>query len=370
MPDDLLTYLAAVPFAAELAAWAAIESCSDDPAGLAEFAGVLAARLRDNGAAVEPVGATHLLARWPGAGKPILLLGHFDTVYPRGTLARQPVVQRGDKLFGPGVVDMKGGLLIGCVAIAALRALDRSPRRPVWFLCTSDEEIGSPTSREHIERLARAAEVALVLEGAGNGGALKTARKGVGLYELQVTGRAAHAGVAPEQGRNALLELAHQIIWLQSLNDPETGTTVNVCTARGGVTANVIPAEARAEVNVRVRTVAEAERLARALATRQPIGEDLTISFVGGLNRPPMERSEQIGQLFAHAQRLAQELGFAIDEAATGGGSDGNFTAAVGIPTLDGLGPIGGGAHALHEHVNLDSFVPRAALLARLLETV
>jgi glutamate carboxypeptidase len=370
MPDSLIDYLESVAFANELAAWAQIETCTSDAEGLASFANVLRSRFAQLGAMVEPVGETHLLARWPGAGKPILVLGHFDTVYPRGTLATQPVVQRGDQLFGPGVVDMKGGLLIGCVAIEALQALGRSPQRPVWFLCTSDEEIGSPSSRQYIESFARQSQVALVLEAAANGGALKTARKGVGLYELSIAGRAAHAGVAPEQGRNALLELAHQIIWLQGLNDPETGTTVNVCTAGGGTTTNVIPAEARAEVNVRVRTFAEAERLARALAARQPVGQDVTITFKGGLNRPPMERSPEIGRLFDHARRLAGELGFEIDEAATGGGSDGNFTAAVGVPTLDGLGPLGGGAHALHEHVNLDSFVPRTALLARLLETL
>lgn len=370
MQQDLIAYLENVSFATELAAWAQIESCSDDPVGLDAFASVLTTRFIGMGAEVEPVGATHLVARWPGTGKPILLLGHFDTVYPRGSLAQQPVVLRGPKLYGPGVVDMKGGLLIGCVAIEALRALDRLGPRPVWYLCTSDEELGSPTSRSAIEELAQQSAAALVLEGAGNGGALKTARKGVGLYDLQITGRAAHAGVAPEQGRNALLELSHQIIWLQSLNDPETGTTVNVCTASGGVTANVIPAEARAEVNVRVRTLAEAERLQQALTSRQSVDPDVTIRFTGGLNRPPMERSPQIGQLFSHAQQLARELGFDVDEVATGGGSDGNFTAGLGIPTLDGLGPIGGGAHALHEHVNLDSFVPRTALLARLLETL
>lgn len=370
MPDTLIAYLEAVPFAEELAAWARIESCSDDPSGLAAVAAVLTERFRKLGASVEPVGATHVLARWPGVGKPILLLGHFDTVYPRGTLARMPVKQRDGKLYGPGVVDMKGGLLIGCVAIEALQQIKREGARPIWYLCTSDEEVGSVTSRRWIEELARQAEVALVLEGAGNGGALKTARKGVGLYEITVTGRAAHAGVAPEQGRNALLELAHQIIWLQTLNDPETGTTVNVCTARGGTTTNVIPAEARAEINVRVWTEIEAARLAQALAARRPVGEDVTIAFAGGLNRPPMERTPQIGRLFTHAQTLARDLGFEVEEAATGGGSDGNFTAALNIPTLDGLGPIGGGAHAVHEHVNLDSFVPRAALLARLLETL
>ncbi|HEX6290442.1 MAG TPA: M20 family metallopeptidase [Herpetosiphonaceae bacterium] len=370
MRDALIGYLESVTFATELAAWAEIETCSYDPVGLAQFAEVLTDRFTQLGAEVEPVGEMHLLARWSGVGKPLLLLGHFDTVYPRGTLAEQPVERRGNKLFGPGVVDMKGGLLMGCVAIEALQAMKRFWRRPIWFLCTCDEEIGSPTSRRHIEELAAQSEAALVLEAAANGGALKTARKGVGLYELSITGRAAHAGVAPEQGRNALLELAHQIIWLQSLNDAESGTTVNVCTASGGTTANVIPAEARAEINLRVRTFAEAERIAQALAARQPVGEDVTISFSGGLNRPPMERTEQIGRLYEHARRLANELGFDIDEAATGGGSDGNFTAAIGVPTLDGLGPVGGGAHALTEHVNLDAFVPRTALLARLLETL
>jgi glutamate carboxypeptidase len=190
------------------------------------------------------------------------------------------------------------------------------------------------------------------------------------LYELAITGRAAHAGVAPEQGRSALLELAHQIIWLHELNDDNAGTTVNVCIASGGHATNVIPAEARADVNVRVRTMAEAERIATALAERRAIVDDVTIRFEGGINRPPMERTASIGALFEHAQHLAQELGFAIDETSTGGGSDGNFTAALGVPTLDGLGPVGGGAHALHEHVNLDSFVPRTALFARLLETL
>lgn len=370
MPDALLGYLETVPFAAQLGAWAAIESCSDDPEGLAAFAAMLTERFGSMGADVAPVGATHLVARWPGVGKPILMLGHFDTVYPRGTLAQQPVAERNGKLYGPGVVDMKGGLLIGCIALEALQAVGRQPQRPVVFLCTSDEEVGSPTSRQHIEAFAREAEVALVMEGPGNGGALKTARKGVGMYELAVTGRAAHAGVAPEQGRNALHELAHQILWLQGLNNPETGTTVNVCTANGGTTTNVIPAEARAAINVRVWTQAEAARLAQAFAARQAVLEDVQITYAGGINRPPMERSSEIAQLFAHAQRLAHELGFEIEETATGGGSDGNFTAALGIPTLDGLGPVGGGAHALHEHVNLDSFVPRTALLARLLETL
>lgn len=370
MPDALTAYLREIDFAAELSEWAAIESCSDDPEGLAAFAAVLRDRLTVSGAQIEPIGDTHLIGRWPGEGKPLLLLGHFDTVYTRGTLARQPIRRKDGKLYGPGVVDMKGGLLMGCVAIDALRALDRMPRRPIWFLCTSDEEIGSPTSRRWIEQFAGESEAALVLEAAGNGGSIKTERKGVGMYELAIVGRASHAGVAPEQGRNALHELAHQILWLQSLNDDQRGTTVQVCIASGGSATNVIPAAARAAINVRVRTFAEAERLDSAIATRSAVLDDVTIAFSGGLNRPPMERSAEIARLFEHTQRLADELGFAIDEIATGGGSDGNFTAAIGVPTLDGLGPVGGGAHALHEHVDLQAFVPRTALLARLLETL
>jgi len=370
MPDALFAYLDTIDFAEQLAAWSRIESCSDDPAGLEQFAGLLGRRFVAAGADVAPVGDTHLLARWPGQGQPILLLAHFDTVYARGTLGGMPVRRRGNKLYGPGVVDMKGGLLIGCVAIEALRSLGRMPRRPVWYLCTSDEELGSPTSRPFIESLACQSVAALVLEGAGNGGAVKTERKGVGLWQLHVHGRAAHAGVAPEQGRNALHELAHQILWIQTLNDAGQGTSVHVTTASGGTTSNVIPAAARAAINVRVRSMGEAERLARAFAERRAVLEDVRIEFAGGINRPPMERSPRIAALFERAQQLAGELGFTLQETATGGGSDGNFTAALGVPTLDGLGPIGGGAHARHEHVLLDSFVPRAALLARLIETL
>lgn len=370
MPDALVAYLHKVDFAEQLAAWARIESCSDDPQGLRAFAGTLGERFAAAGADVSVVGDAHLVARWPGQGQPVLLLGHFDTVYARGTLDGMPVRRRGDKLYGPGVVDMKGGLLIGCAAVEALRSLGRMPRRPVWYFCTSDEELGSPTSRPFIESFAAKSVAALVLEGAGNGGAVKTERKGVGLWQLTVDGRASHAGVAPEQGRNALHELAHQILWIQTLNQPDKGTTVHVTTAGGGTTSNVIPAAARAAINVRVRGMAEAERLAREFGERRAVLEDVRIAYDGGINRPPMERSPKIAKLFEHARHLAGELGLSLEETATGGGSDGNFTAALGVPTLDGLGPVGGGAHATHEHVLLDSFVPRTALLARLIETL
>ena len=367
---DLVEYLHTVQFAPQLADWARIETGSDDAVGLAQFRTLLVEHLGTLHAAIEPIGATHVLARWPGEGQPILVLAHYDTVYGRGTLEHQPVELRGDKLFGPGTYDMKGGLLIACVAIQALHALDRMSRRPVWLLCTSDEETGSPTSRPFIEALAAEAGTALVLEAAALNGALKTARKGVGMYHMEIEGRAAHAGVAPETGRSALLELAHQIVWLHSLNDPDTGTTINVGVAHGGTAGNVVPAHATAAIDVRVRSVAEAERIEHALKTRLPYLDGVSLQVTGALNRPPMERTPAGVQLFEHARRLAHELGFDVEETMTGGASDGNFTAALGVPTLDGLGPTGGGAHALDEHVNLDSFVPRTALLARLLETL
>jgi glutamate carboxypeptidase len=370
MQADLIEYLHTVPFADYLGEWARMETGSDDTVGLAQFRMMLAERLGALGADIELVGATHALGRWPGQGQPILMLAHYDTVYPRGTLERQPVQVRDDKLFGPGVYDMKGGLLMACVAIEALRALDRQPRRPVWLLCTSDEERGSPTSRPLIEALARESGTALVLEPAGRDRSLKTARKGVGLYEIMIEGRAAHAGVAPQDGRSALVELAHQILWLHSLNDPATGTTVNVGAADGGIGFNVVPADAHALIDVRVCTVAESERIEHAMKTRLPVLDGVSVEITGGLNRPPMERTPAGLELFEHARSLAHELGFEVHETMTGGASDGNFTAALGVPTLDGLGPAGGGAHALDEHVDLDSFVPRTALLARMLQTL
>ena len=357
----------------ELAGWAGVESCTGDLAGLQAFTEVIAARLQGLDLTVEPIGPGHtrLWARWQvGEGKPILLVGHADTVYPRGTLVSQPVIRREGKLFGPGVFDMKGGLLAMCVAIEALRALGRTPRRPVWLVITDDEEIGSPASRPYIEQLARDAGMVLVLEPATPAGALKTARKGVGMFELEITGRAAHAGVAPHEGRSALIELAHQILWLQSLNDSQSGTTVTVGVASGGTATNVVPATAHARIDLRVRSAREADLLTRTLLDRAAVTPDVTVKYTGEVRNPPMERTAAIAALFQHARACAQELGFDVDEASTGGGSDGNFTAALGIPTLDGLGPVGDGAHATHEHIVVEEFPRRAALLARLIETL
>jgi glutamate carboxypeptidase len=357
----------------ELAGWAAVESHTGDRTGVVEFAGLVRARLQALGLTVEPLGpggARLLARRQAGEGAPILVIGHADTVYPRGTLAAQPVVERDGRLYGPGVFDMKGGLLALCAALEALQALGRAPRRPLMVLVTDDEEIGSPISRPYIEQVAHDAAAVLVLEPATPAGALKTARKGAGMFTLEITGRAAHAGVAPEEGRSALVELAHQILWLQSLNNPVTGTTVNVGQAQGGSATNVIPATATAFVDVRVRTTLEGERLAAIIAERGAVMPDVTVQYAGGIRNPPMERTAAIAALFEHARRCAHELGFSIEEAATGGGSDGNFTAALGIPTLDGLGLCGDGAHAPHEHIVVDEFPRRAALLARLIETL
>ena len=375
MSHELLDYLErhTDSYMLELASWASVESCTDDREGLQTFAALLAGRLGRLGLEIEQIGpgGARQLARWPvGEGAPILLIGHGDTVYPRGTLATQPVVERDGRLYGPGVFDMKGGLLSMCVAIEALQATGRRPRRPIWLLVTDDEEIGSPTSRQYIEQVARQCGTVLVLEPATPLGALKTARKGVAVFSLEVTGRAAHAGVAPHEGRSALAELAHQILWLQSLQNPESGTTVNVGLAEGGTAFNVVPAEAKAGIDVRVTSTGEAERISTLLAERGAVTPDVQVRYSGGLRNPPMERTAAIVELFGRAQACAREIGFEVEEAATGGGSDGNFTAALGIPTLDGLGPLGDGAHATHEHIMIAEFPRRAALLARLLETL
>lgn len=375
MSQTTLAYLQAQNqrYMLELAEWASIESCTDDREGLQTFAEVFSTRARLLGMDADQIGpgGARIWARWQvGEGTPILLVGHGDTVYPRGTLERQPVAQRDGKLYGPGTYDMKGGLLLICAAIEALQATGRKPRRPIWVLMTDDEEIGSPGSRPYIEDLARQAGCALILEPATTSGALKTARKGVAVYELDIVGRASHAGGAPHEGRSALTELAHQILWLAGLNDPASGTTVNVGIAHGGTAANVVPASAKARIDVRVRTPAEAERIARLMAERTAVTRDVAVRYTGGLRNPPMQRTEAIAALFGHAKLCAADLDMEVQEASVGGGSDGNFIAALGVPTLDGLGVAGDGAHALHEHILVDEFPRRAALLARLIETL
>jgi glutamate carboxypeptidase len=348
-----------------------LESPSRDKPALDTLRTLLANRLRHLAGSVEVIandqGGDHLLARFPGPPerKPALLLGHYDTVWPRGTIDRLPFRVEGDRAFGPGIFDMKAGLAI---ITHVLEHVCRMPvPRPIWVLFTSDEEIGSPTSRGLIESLARQCAYVLVLEPALADGRLKTARKGVGRFRLEVEGKAAHSGVAPQEGRSAIVELAHQVLRIQDLQDLATGTTLTVGVIQGGTTANVVPARASAEIDVRVASQAEAERIAGALQALRPVTPETRLSVSGGFTRPPMERSPAIAALFEQARQIGHGLGLDLTEGSTGGGSDANFTAALGVPTLDGLGARGGGAHADDEHILIDSLFERAALLAALL---
>ncbi len=305
------------------------------------------------------------------AGRQIFVLGHLDTVYPIGTLAKTPFRVANGRAWGPGTFDMKGGLAIALAAVDALRAQRISPRRKIVFLWTSDEETGSRASRGAIEREARKSEAVFVLEPAyGRDGRLKTKRKGVGEAELIVTGRSAHAGIDPESGVNAVHELALQIVRLLKWNSPDRGITVQANVIEGGTASNVVPARARALIDVRIARLADADPLNRKLRALRPILRGAKLKVTGGINRPPMERTSASRQLFAHAQELADEIGMELGEASTGGGSDGNFTAALGIPTLDGLGAVGDGAHSPREHILVSSLSQRAAILAGLLATI
>jgi glutamate carboxypeptidase len=296
--------------------------------------------------------------------KPILLLGHLDTVWPLGTLRTMPWRKRDGRFFGPGVLDMKSGIAMALAAIRALSQLGIS--RPITLLLNPDEEVGSPISRPITERLALVSQAVLVLEPA-QGLACKTARKGVGDYRLYVTGVAAHSGVDFTSGHSAILELARLLQTVAGFTDLHRGITVNPGVISGGTRSNVIAEHAFAEVDVRIARASDAiriDRLFRGLRCADPV---CRLAVTGGLNRPPMERKTGIVALYKQARRLATELGFQLDEAATGGGSDGNFTAALGIPTLDGLGAVGEGAHAAHESILIEHLIPRTALLASLL---
>jgi glutamate carboxypeptidase len=343
-----------------------LESPSDDAPSLERFAAAIEGLFADFGA-MEAVGTHRRLAVDGGDGHAVALC-HYDTVWPLGTLQRIPFGVDADGIArGPGCFDMKGGIVVLYFALQALRARGLKPKHQLKVLFTSDEEVGSPSSRALIEETARDAALAFVLESPLPGGTLKTARKGTGDYLVRITGRAAHAGVEPQKGISAVSELAHQIQALHALNDFSVGTTVNVGVVRGGTRPNVVAAEAEAEVDVRVQTLGEADRIDGAIRGLQPKLPGAQLQIEGGLNRPPMERSAAMAALFEKARANAAAMGVELHEGSTGGGSDGNFTAALGIPTLDGLGPEGEGAHAAHEHVITESFPRRAALLAGLL---
>ena len=301
----------------------------------------------------------------------ILVLGHLDTVYPIGTLSRTPFRISGGRAWGPGTFDMKGGMVLALFAVDALRAARVKLRRKFVFLWTGDEEIGSNASRRTIEAEARGSDAVLVLEPAlGIEGRAKTRRKGIGEIEVIVHGRAAHAGVNPEEGVNAVHELALQIDRLTKLSDPRRGITVQANVVSGGTASNVVPELARAEVDVRFSRLEDAKPLERKLLKLKPILKGARIEIRGGINRPPLERTPKVAALFRHAQNIALELGFELGEASTGGGSDGNLTAALGVPTLDGMGAVGDGAHSSREHILVRAFPQRAALIAGLLATL
>jgi glutamate carboxypeptidase len=300
--------------------------------------------------------------------RPILLLGHLDTVWPMGTLAKMPLREADGRLYGPGVLDMKAGVVMALAALRALGSL-KLVDRPVTLLLNSEEEVGSPVSRPITEKLALSSSAVLVLEPA-QGLACKTARKGVGDYTVTVTGVASHAGVDFERGHSAILELARLLQTVATFTDLKMGRTVNPGVIAGGTRSNVVAAQASAEVDIRIARASDAAKVERLFRSLKCVDPGCTLTVTGGVNRPPMERKAGTIALYKQARALAAQLGFTLDEAATGGGSDGNFTAALGVPTLDGLGAVGEGAHAAHESIVLEHLLPRTALLAAVLATL
>jgi glutamate carboxypeptidase len=361
--DDLL---------ADVADYVGIETPSDDKSALDRGLSWVDGRLRDRlgapGSVRECDGGPHGDTRvydFPGEGEPVLLLCHYDTVWPLGTLASWPFTVDGDRATGPGIFDMKSGLVH---AVWALRALDAAglPRPAVRLVLNGDEEIGSPASRPVIEEAAAGTRATLVFE-ASAGGAVKTARKGVGLFRVHARGVEAHAGLDPAKGASAVDELARAVLALHGLSDPDAGTTVNVGVISGGTRQNVIAGAATGEIDVRVSSAAEAARIDAGLAALSAHDPRAAVEVTGGWNRPVMERSESVARLYELAREEAAELGVTLRECSVGGASDGNFVAALGHPVLDGFGAVGDGAHARHEHISVEGMLERTALAAAVL---
>jgi glutamate carboxypeptidase len=346
-----------------------LESPSSEREAVNAVAAMVAQAFDELGAHVErvPQGAfgDHLRVLWGQGERQILLLGHMDTVWPVGELERRPFRVSDDRASGPGVFDMKGGLVVGLYALAALKETGVTPAHRLVFLFNSDEEVGSCSSRPLIEEEARRSDAVLVLEPSRED-ALVTWRKGVGRFELEVQGLASHSGAAYERGVSAVQELAHQILRLEGMTDLGRGTTVNVGVVEGGSKVNVRPASAWAAIDLRVLTAAEGRRMTEQIQNLSPVNPEVTLIVSGGMNRPPWESSRGSNALFERARRVGEGLGMDLSPAGTGGGSDGNFSAALGVPTLDGLGIVGDDAHALTEWADLGSLAPRAALLAEL----
>jgi glutamate carboxypeptidase len=351
------------------------ESPSLEKGAASHCCGIIAEAWRKRGVRVERIVQKHRgdhlrITHWPNKTRPagqILVLGHYDTVYSSGTLSKMPFRVSAGKAYGPGIFDMKAGIVQAMYALQALHETSASLRKHLVFLWTSDEEIGSESSRKLIEAEARRSDAVFVLEPSfGLSGLLKTARKGVGQAELTVHGRASHAGLAPQEGINAIHELAQQLARLEKWNDLRHGVTINAGIVEGGTRTNVIPEHARAVLDLRALRVSDMRSLERRLHALRPIHRGARVEITGGFDRPPLEH-KMSATLFARAKSLAAQMGLALGECTVGGGSDGNFTAALRVPTLDGLGAVGDGAHSSHEHILINTMPARAALLSAML---
>ncbi len=381
MPDKVEQYLGESRTAGtqrvltRLQRYVELETPSRSEGFIRVLAGVLNADLRLAGCETEIIDApgygAHVDAKTGAAeGAPIIILSHMDTVHPVGTLVEQPYRVLADRVEGPGTYDMKAGIAIAVEALLLLQRRGSQPRRPIRFVITCDEEIGSHSGLEIIRQHAAGAHAVLVTEPCIAGGAAKTARKGVVTYQLTIEGKAAHAGTHPSDGVSASVELAHQIQRIVALADHDKGTTLNIGVVHAGTASNVVPAHAFAEIDVRVSNAVETERIHQALLSLTPVLPGARLKIERTENRPPLERTAQVVALYEQAKAIARDLEFDMPEGSSGGGSDGSLTASLGIPTLDGLGPDGGGAHARDEHVLLADLPLRLALFTHLLESL
>jgi glutamate carboxypeptidase len=361
----------------ELESWVRLETPTTDPAAVNRLMDIAERDLIQAGAIVTRIpgrdgfGDT-LVARTPGASnlKPVMMAGHLDTVWSHGTLDTMPFVIEGDIARGPGIYDMKAGSFLGFNALRSILTQKIKTNRPITLLLTPDEEVGSPTSRALIEDEGRKSECVLILEPAGAGGACVTARKGVGRFVMTIAGRGAHSGGNFQDGASAIVELARQITRIHAMVDLDAGITLNPAPIWGGSRPNVIAPDAGCDIDLRVPTIEAGERMQAALLALQPFDPRCTLTIEGGMNRPPMVETPAIQALYENARAAAARAGFDLPKQHRGGGSDGNFTAALGVPTLDGLGCPGAGAHASHEHILWPELAARAAVLAELLETL
>lgn len=368
------------PDAADLLAgineWTAIESKSEEPLAVGAMMERAMADFQAAGLSVDPIPGKdglgpHFHARtpWGGDGPGVLVLCHLDTVHPAGTLASNPIRTDGDRAYGPGIYDMKGGVFLALTAARTLVEAGHQTPLPVRFLVVSDEEIGSPTSQNHIRAAAANAAHVLVTEPARDGGKVVTGRKGAARMKIEAHGKPAHSGMRHADGESAVLEMAHQIMAVEAMTNYDTGLTMNVGMISGGTGVNVVPERCVAELDIRMMDLAEGEAAVAAVYALEPRNPSVSLTVSGGMNRPPYKKSNSVTALFEHARGLAAEIGFELEDTFTGGGSDGNFTAAI-APTLDGLGVDGAGAHTLDEHLYVSSLVPRMLLLRRLFETL